>query len=43
MVKYKLDILGLQETHLKGTGIKDIETTDGKRRFDLFYTGSENN
>ena len=40
MEKYKLDILGLQEMHLKGTGIKEA---DGKRRFDLFYIGPENN
>ena len=28
--KYKIAILGIQERHLQGTGIKDINTSDDK-------------
>ena len=43
MQKYKIDILAIQETHLKGTGAIDIRTSDNKEVFDLYYTGPEKN
>ena len=43
MQSYKLDIIAVQETHLKGTGVKTIQTTDEKLKYDFFYTGSEDN
>lgn len=41
--KYDLQILGIQETHLKGTGCQDIVTSDGKNNFNLFYNGADDN
>ena len=43
MQSYKLDIIAVKETHLKGTGVKTIQTTDEKLKYDFFYTGSEDN
>ncbi len=39
MKKYKLDILGIRETHLTGTGILEIKTSDNTETFELYYTG----
>ena len=36
--KYKLDIVGLQETHMKGSGIVKVD-----KDYELFYSGSEDN
>ena len=41
MRRYDLDILAIQETHLTGTGVKEIKTSDGRQAYDLFYTGSD--
>ena len=41
MQKYKMDILGIQETHLKGSGTEEITTSDKKGKYILFYTGSD--
>ncbi len=43
MKKYNLDILGIQETHLRGTGSIDIKTSDNKEVFELYYTGPKDN
>lgn len=43
MRKYGIDLLGIQESHLKGTGLIDIKTSDGKETYELFYTGKETN
>ena len=39
---YKLDILTLQETHLKGTGVISITTNSGKQ-YDFYYGGIDEN
>jgi len=39
---YKLDVLSLQETHLKGNGIKDIYSVKG-RKYILYYSGIDEN
>lgn len=36
MYNYKVHILAIQETHLKGTGTKEILTSDGKQKYDFF-------
>ena len=41
MQKYKMDILGIQETHLRGSGTEEITTSDKKGKYILFYTGSD--
>jgi len=39
--RYKLQILALQETKINEDGNIDIETTDGKYKYDLMYVGSK--
>jgi len=36
--EYKIDILTLQETHIRGTGVKEISTIKGKK-YTLHYSG----
>ena len=43
MIKYDLQILAIQETHLSGTGTISIKTTDKMKTYDLFYTGTKEN
>ena len=43
MQKYKVAILGIQETHMKGTGVIDITTSDKKERYEFYYTGPFDN
>ncbi len=43
MLKYGLQILAIQETHMQGTGVEEIRTSTGKRKYNLFYTGADNN
>ena len=35
--------MAVQETHLQGTEIRHIRSSDGKNKYELFYTGAENN
>ena len=37
--RYKVDIMGIQEHHLKGTVVVEIRSTDNKNTYELFYTG----
>ena len=39
MQTYKIDIMGIQEHHLKGTGVIEIRSSDNKDTYELFYTG----
>jgi exonuclease III len=39
--KYQLAVLAIQETKFKEEGILDLQTTDGKKRYELYHTGSE--
>ena len=41
--RYKIDIMGIQEHHLKGTGVTEIRSTGNKDRYELFYTGPNDN
>lgn len=43
MQKYHLDILAIQEHHMKGTSTENIRTTDGKNGYTLFTTGAQDN
>ncbi len=43
MQKYKLDILGVQEHHMKGTGVIDIKSSDNKNVYEFYYTGPKEN
>ena len=36
---YKIDIMGIQEHHLEGTGVIEIRIKDNKDTYELFYTG----
>ncbi|XP_033112252.1 uncharacterized protein LOC117113116 [Anneissia japonica] len=40
--RYNVQILGVQETHLQGTGVIDLPCS-GNLKYVLFYTGSDNN
>jgi exonuclease III len=40
MLKYELDMLALQETHITEESIEEITTTDGKCRYTLFNSGT---
>ena len=42
LVKYGLDIVAIQESHIRETGLEIITTTDGKTKFDLYLTGDGN-
>ena len=39
----KIDIMGIQECHLKETEVIEIRSTDNKDTYDLFYTGPNDN
>ena len=39
----KIDIMGIQEHHLKGTGVIEIKSTNNKHTYELFYTGPNDN
>ena len=39
MQTYKIDILGIQKHHLKGTGVIEIRSKDNKDAYELYYTG----
>ncbi len=39
MQKYRLEILGIQEHHMKGTGVINIKTSDRKNEYEMYYTG----
>ena len=39
MQTYKFDIMGIQEHHLKGTGVIEVESADSNDTYELFYTG----
>ena len=41
--RYKIDIMGIQEHHFKGTGVTEIRSTGNKDRYELFYTGPNDN
>ena len=43
MHTYKIDIMGIQEHHLKGSGVIEIRSTDNKDTYELFYTGPNDN
>ena len=43
MQKYKIDIMWMQEHHLKGTGVIEIRSKDNKNTYELFYTGPKDN
>ena len=43
MQTYKIDILGIQEHHLKGIGVIKIRSTDNRDIYELFYTGPNDN
>ena len=40
---YDLNILGIQETHLKDTGIFEIQTSNGKKKYDVYDVGDKEN
>ena len=41
-IDIKSTFFGIQETHLRGTGIETITSNEGKQ-YSLFYTGPEDN
>ena len=41
--KLKIDIMGKQKHHIKGTGVLEIRSKDSKDTYELFYTGSNDN
>ena len=43
MQTYKIDIMGVQEHHLKGTGMIEIRSKDNKDTYEQFCTGSNDN
>ena len=43
MVKYKLHMLAIQETHIGDDGAINITSSDGKHSYDLFHVGEANN
>ena len=43
MQRYRISIMAVQETHLQGTEVRHIRSSDGKNKYELFYTGAENN
>ena len=43
MQTYKIDIMGIQEHHLKGIGVMKIRSKDNKDTYELFYTGPNDN
>ena len=43
MQRYKVDILGVQERHLKGSGVINIRSSDNKDEYKLYYTGPQDN
>ena len=43
MQTYKIHIMGIQEHHLKGTGVIEIRSIDHKDTYGLFDTGTNDN
>ena len=43
MQTYKIDIMGIQEHHLKGTGVIEIRCKDRKDAYEIFSTGPNDN
>ena len=43
MQTYKIDIMGIQEHHLKDTGVIEIRSEDNKNTYELFYIGPNDN
>ena len=43
MQTYKIDIMGIQEHHLKGTGVIEIRSKENKDTYELFNTGPNDN
>ncbi len=42
MEHFKMEVMFIQETHMKGSGVMDIRSNSGKE-FTLYYNGIEDN